>query len=157
MTRSFLNRTDLPRGLRNNNPGNLIRTSIAWQGKVPHHLSTDSKFEQFYDLRDGIRAMMRDLVTDHGKGLRTATALISEFAPAFENNTAAYIGIVSRMIGVGPVEPILTLTREKLIGLAKAIVYVENGAAYSPLVIEQDYVDAYANLGKTLPSEKKNF
>ena len=35
MEKSYLNNSALPRGLRNNNPGNLVQTSIAWLGKVP--------------------------------------------------------------------------------------------------------------------------
>ena len=45
------------RGKRNNNPFNIIKnTSNAWLGKVPSDLSNDSKFEQFLDIKYGIRA-----------------------------------------------------------------------------------------------------
>lgn len=35
--------TDHPRGIRNNNPANLIKTSIPWNGKLANN--TDGRFE----------------------------------------------------------------------------------------------------------------
>lgn len=160
---SYLGNSNLPRGLRNNNPGNLVQTSISWQGKVPLSQNTDSRFEQFYELRYGIRALMRDIISDYGKGSNTITAIISEFAPAFENNTAGYINTVSNMIGIAHNAIMPSLTKELLVGLCKAIVYVENGAGFSNYISDKDYQDALAILGKTLPInntilgvEKKN-
>lgn len=144
---SYLNNSSLPRGFRNNNPGNLIRTSIAWEGKIPHAQNTDSRFEQFKELRWGIRALYRDIISDYKKGLTTVTALISEFAPAFENNTAAYIGNVISSVG-GDFIP--ELTEQKLVLIAKAIVRVENGSQYVQLASDKDYNDALAILGITL-------
>ncbi|MFB9098400.1 hypothetical protein ACFFVF_17995, partial [Flavobacterium jumunjinense] len=69
----------------------MIQTNIPWKGKVPLSQNTDTRFEQFYELRYGIRALMLDLYNDFYKGKNTVTQLISEFAPHFENNTDAYI------------------------------------------------------------------
>jgi hypothetical protein len=63
MSKSFLNNHTV-RGLRNNNPGNLIRTKDAWKGKIPFEQSKDTKFEQCTALKFGIRAMFRDLIND---------------------------------------------------------------------------------------------
>ena len=38
---SFLGRKELTRGIRNNNPGNLVLTNIAWQGKIPNSQNTE--------------------------------------------------------------------------------------------------------------------
>ena len=60
MAKSYLNRTDLPRGIRNNNPGNLIYTTIAWEGKISYANNRDwsgtptnivKKFEQFKEYQ----------------------------------------------------------------------------------------------------------
>ena len=153
MYKSYLNRTDLPRGLRNNNPGNLVKTSIPWEGKVPLSKNTDTRFEQFIELRYGIRAKMRDLITDINKGNNTITSLITEFAPEFENNTAAYIATVVKMTGLTAFSRI-ELTEETLISLCKAISLVENGTGFTKYVTDQDYKDAIAILGIKLPKKK---
>lgn len=152
MYTSYLNNAALPRGLRNNNPGNLVQTDITWQGKVPLAQNTDSRFEQFYELRYGIRALMRDIITDYGKGKTTVSAIISEFAPSFENNTAGYINTVSNMIGVAATAVIPGLTEQLLVNICKAIVYVENGVGFTSYISDKDYADALAILGKSLPS-----
>lgn len=150
MSKSFLGRTDLARGIRNNNPGNLVKTNINWQGKVPHSLNTDSRFEQFYTLADGLRAMMIDVRNDIIKGQNTVRKLISEFAPAFENNTSAYINTVAQMVGIDINTAISVLDKNLLIGIAKAIAYVENGND-SKFISDNDYQNAFSILGREMP------
>ena len=53
-----------PRGERNNNPGNLIKTSIKWKGKVETEGNSDGHFEQFYEMKYGVRAMLKDIMND---------------------------------------------------------------------------------------------
>lgn len=151
MAKNYLNRADLSRGLRNNNPGNLIRTAIAWEGKIPHSQSTDTKFEQFIELRYGIRAKMRDLISDIKGGKNTIESLISQYAPSFENNTVAYINSVVTALGI-PKTDVLDLSEETIIALCKIIARVENGNA-AKLITDQDYKDAIAILG--IPLKKK--
>ena len=159
MYKSYLNNTTLPRGLRNNNPGNLIRTSIAWDGKVALYNNPDSKFEQFIELRYGLRALMRDIISDFKDGSDTVRKLISEFAPAHENNTIAYINSVSQMLGITADTQINNLTAVQLIAFCKAIVRVENGASFDSYITDADYSDAYAilgiNLGTIVKKKKK--
>lgn len=123
------------RGIRNNNPGNLVKTAIAWKGKVPHELNTDSRFEQFQDTAGtpghiwGIRAMFMDIRSDIRKGLVTVRKLITEYAPAHENNTAAYIAAVSGALGIGPDAPIAPGHYPALVA---AIIKHENGVQPYP-------------------------
>lgn len=118
------------RGIRNNNPGNLIRTAIDWRGKVPHERNTDTRFEQFETTAGvpghiwGIRAMLMDVRSDIRKGLTTIKALITEYAPPVENNTAAYIKAVSSAVGIAPDAPILIAHYPALMA---AIIKHENG------------------------------
>lgn len=149
MYKSYLNQPGLSRGLRNNNPGNLIKTSIAWNGKVPHDQNKDDRFEQFIELRYGIRAKMRDILNDIFKGKNTIEKLITEFAPAFENNTTAYIASVAQALGIFPKAVITSITDEFLIELCKAISRVENGAQMDGYITDQDYNEAIAILGTT--------
>jgi hypothetical protein len=99
--------TSAPRGIRNNNPGNLRKTSIPWQGKVPLSENTDGAFEQFYKYKYGIRAMLKDLHNDFRvDGLNTITKLINAYAPSSENDTGRYISDVSAWTGIGANTPL---------------------------------------------------
>ncbi len=148
--KSYLNKPGLPRGIRNNNPGNLRRSANAWQGKIPYTQSADASFEQFIELRYGVRALMRDIISDFKGGSDTIRLLISEFAPPTENNTIAYINSVSQGMGIGPDAVINNLSQIQLKVLCKAIIKVENGAVYDSYVSDSDYNDALAILGLDL-------
>ncbi len=142
---SYLNNPNVTRGIRNNNPGNIIITSITWQGKVPVAKNTDGTFEQFYTIEDGVRALMRQLVNNINSGYDTVYTLIHKYSPEFENNTSAYINSVVSMIGMG-INEVLDIYQETIVSLAKAIIYVENGSD-SKYVTDQVYSTALANLG----------
>lgn len=47
-----------PRGIRNNNPGNIKKTSDKWEG-LNADQSKDDTFCQFSDAKYGIRAMAK--------------------------------------------------------------------------------------------------
>jgi len=138
--KSYLGQSNLPRGIRNNNPGNLIRTSSGWLGKIPFSQSTDSHFEQFTFIEYGIRAMAYDIIGDVNKGKNTLTLLIHEYAPPFENDTVAYINSVSDSTGLAPTAPIV-LSEDFLKEVIKAKIKVENGASALQYVTDQDIVN----------------
>lgn len=127
----------LSRGIRNKNPGNLVLTSIAWQGKIPTKQNTDGKFEQFTSMEYGIRAMFKDLVNDINKGKNTVRKLINEYAPPSENNTKKYIDDVCQSIGVMPDDVIKSINQSFLLKLGKAIIRKENGADASKVTDKQ--------------------
>lgn len=116
----------LARGIRNNNPGNLIITKDAWQGLIPLSKNTDGKFQQFTTMEYGIRAMFKDLVNDINKGKNTVRKLITEYAPPNENNTGQYIKDVCNSIGVTPDQKITSVNQKFLLMLGKAIIKKEN-------------------------------
>lgn len=138
---SFLGRKDLTRGIRNNNPGNLIITSSSWIGKVPFSKNTDKHFEQFTEMKYGIRAMLIDLIGDIGKGKNTIRKLISEYAPPTENNTNNYVNVVSKAMGLNPDSVIKEVDFTLMLQLAKAIIKHENGKD-SENVKDSDIFDA---------------
>ena len=128
-----------PRGIRNNNPGNLIKTNIKWKGKVENEKNSDGHFEQFYELKYGIRALIKDLKNDIQKGKNTLVELISEFAPSHENHTNSYINFVAKEIGVEPNQqlyPSYALFKN----LVSAITKMENG---KPVITENDFNAAW--------------
>src|ERR1700729_2714164 len=88
--------TSLPRGIRNNNPGNIKYDGTQWQGLTGQDGTADSPgFNIFKDMGWGTRAIATSLVNMINKGEDTITALISAWAPSTENNTTAYIDSVS--------------------------------------------------------------
>ena len=107
-----------PRGIRNNNPGNLIFTKIDWTGKLPKEQNKDRRFEMFIAPEYGIE-----------KGKNTVPALITEYAPRFENNTDAYIQTVCKDLKVSTTAKLLP-TKNTLRLLVHSISKVENGGNY---------------------------
>ena len=122
--------TNVPRGIRNNNPGNLIYTEIKWNGKLPKEQNRDRRFEMFISPVYGVRAMIKDLKNDmEKKGKVTVPALIEEYAPRFENNTDAYISTVCQDLKVSKTAK-LRPTKNTLRLLVLSIAKVENGGNY---------------------------
>lgn len=146
MSKSFLNNHAV-RGLRNNNPGNLVRTSSAWQGKVPFPQSKDVKFEQFTAVKFGIRAMLKDLIHDINNGKNTVNKLINEYAPSSENDTKAYIIKVCQTLGVQPNDKLTSINSSFLTMLARSIMKVELGKSHT-LITDSDINDALQLLGQ---------
>lgn len=142
--KSYLGQTTLPRGIRNNNPGNLIITGNAWLNKVPAAQNTDGHFEQFFYLEYGIRAMAYDITGDVSRGLNTLTKLITAYAPPSENNTAAYIINVSGASGIAP-DANLVLSYDALKAIIRAKIAVENGSNAAQYVTDAD-IEAGINL-----------
>lgn len=128
------------RGLRNNNPGNIRASSIAWQGKT----GNDGTFEIFATAADGIRALGRNLLAYQNKhGDATIAQLITRWAPANENNTAAYIAAVSREVGIDAAAPVNLADTAILAKIAAAIIRHENGAQpYDLGMIQQNVARA---------------
>lgn len=113
------------RGERNNNPGNIRLSSAPWQGKVG---GSDTAFETFADAKAGIRALAVNLRTYQNRhGLDTVREIISRYAPASENNTAAYVRAVANAVGIGPDDQIDLSSDATLTALVAAIITHENG------------------------------
>lgn len=121
-----------PRGIRNNNPGNIRRSADRWLGLRSEQ--TDPDFFQFEAMRWGYRALFRVLRNYREiHGLQTVADLIRRWAPASENDTAAYITAVCRKMRVPTTFVPDVYDRETMTALAAAISEVENGL---PAVME---------------------
>lgn len=131
----------LPRGIRNNNPGNLRKSNDPWQGMAPEQ--TDPDFLQFAAPKWGIRALARTLIAYQDRmGLRSVKNIIYRWAPPIENNTSAYIQSVAKNLGVAPDEPINVHDYKILQPLTLAIITTENG--------QQPYTDTEIDAGLVL-------
>jgi hypothetical protein len=122
-----MNRFFFPRGIRNNNPGNIRIGKIRWQGQKL--VQADSDFLEFTDVIHGLRALMCVLLTYHLKyDLDTVESLINRFAPPRENATDHYIYAVSKALRVKRNDILAVSSKSVLIALAIAISRQENGA-----------------------------
>lgn len=114
-----------PRGIRNNNPGNVMKGGDAWQGEVQ---GNDPRYATFATPEAGIRAMGKTLLTYQDKhGLNNVEAIIARWAPATENNTAAYAATVAKEMGVKSDAPLNLRDGDTLAKLTRAMIRVENG------------------------------
>ncbi|MCB1717174.1 MAG: hypothetical protein KDK05_18775 [Candidatus Competibacteraceae bacterium] len=132
----LLDLENAPRGVRNNNPGNIVKGE-QWQGLVD---GTDPRFATFASPEMGIRALGRNLLAYQNKhGLNTVSDIINRWAPSNENNTGAYIRAVAGSLGVGPSDKLNLSDQQTLAKLSKAIIQHENG--------KQPYSDQQINAG----------
>ncbi len=116
----------LPRGVRNNNPGNIIRGTDKWDGEIDGH---DPRYASFASPEAGIRAMGRLLLTYQDKHkLNTVEGIVGRWAPATENDTGSYVATVSKALGVKPNAPIDLRDQNTLTKLTTAMIKVENGS-----------------------------
>ena len=121
----------MPRGLRNNNPGNIRTSSTRYMGEVQP--SQDKSFKQFETMAWGYRAVFALLHSYHKRqGLRTLRQMLNRYAPPVENDTEGYIKQVARNAGVDPDTPIDVLDRDTMIPVVSAICNVENGVKAVP-------------------------
>ncbi|MCI1681454.1 MAG: structural protein P5 [Bacteroides sp.] len=114
-----------PRGLRNNNPGNIRKNSTKWQGLRKEQ--TDKSFFQFVSIEWGYRALMRTLQTYRNKyRCRTIADFIKRWAPENENNTSGYINRVCREMQVPSSYVPDVNDKSTMCAFAAAISQVEN-------------------------------
>lgn len=112
-----------PRGIRNNNPGNLR----SWAGA-----GSDGQFAQFATPEAGLNAMAQNLQTYMRKrGLQSVRGIISRWAPASDGNlTNDYIAQVSKEMGVSADARLNASDVNTVASLMHAITRRENG--YDP-------------------------
>ena len=115
-----------PRGLRNNNPGNLRQSGVRFKGEVVP--SQDPAFKQFETIAWGYRAMFVVLNTYRKRGACTICDLLGRYAPPSENPTDDYLRFVAHRSAVGADDEVDTLDRETMTAIAAAMSAFENGS-----------------------------
>jgi hypothetical protein len=125
----------LPRSVRNNNPGNIERNLIAWEGlaspdEMTPEQQQETRFAVFTGADWGFRALARDLHNKWARGLDTVRKIISVYAPPNENDTEAYIRDVSDRMQVSPDQPLALGNASQLAAMARAIAVHEAGGWY---------------------------
>lgn len=118
---------NIPRGIRNNNPGNIRYDGTKWMGLAMP--PSDGAFCRFESALFGIRAIAKILVTYNKKyGLCTIGQIISRWAPPNENDTNAYISHICRAVGAGADDQLDLADPGIILPLCRAIIRHENGA-----------------------------
>lgn len=117
----------LPRGVRNNNPGNL---NFAGQAGATKEGGANGRFAVFGSMRQGVAALVKQIGLYVGRGKNTIRKIIETYAPAFENNTQAYIAAVSKAVGLGSDEPLDINNANQVMALVRAITDHENGKGF---------------------------
>lgn len=128
----------LPRGIRNNNPGNL---NFAGQAGATKEGGTGGRFAKFGSMKEGVAALVRQIGLYVSRGKNSIRKILEVYAPSSENNTGAYISAVSRALGIGPDDPLDINSANQVMGLVKAITDHENGKGY---VGDSDISGGYA-------------
>lgn len=116
----------IPRGFRNNNPGNIRINRDLFQGEI--RPSQDKSFKQFETMAYGYRAIFRILRNYYNNyKLETICKMIGRWAPENENDTDSYIKAVSDYAGIPADDPININDREQMIWIVAGMSKVENG------------------------------
>lgn len=115
-----------PRGIRNNNFGNIRRTKDKWLGLCKEQ--TDPAFFQFTEPKWGYRALLRTLQNYRRRhNCKTIADFIKRWAPSNENDTAAYIRSVCKQLQVPESYVPDVSDKDVMCAFAAAISKVENG------------------------------
>lgn len=132
----------MSRGIRNNNPFNIIRSNINWMGKLKGLLTleSESKFEQFETLEQGVRAGLLNLRNGYkNKGFNTPKKIINRYAPSFDNSVASQTNY-AKAVAVGvfgnayQIETVI-MSNDQWLKAAHAMQKFENGT--DSLTLEQ--------------------
>jgi hypothetical protein len=115
-----------PRGIRNNNPGNIEDGPFAQ--KMPGYAGTDGRFAKFETPHHGMTAMDTLLASYGSRGINNVSGVVNRWAPPSDNNpTSAYAATVAKAMGVDPNAQI-DLSDPAVRGkLAPAMAQFENG------------------------------
>ena len=123
-------RSKLPRGLRNNNPGNIEDGAFA-RG-LPGYQGSDGRFAVFDSMESG-QAAKGALLQSYGRrGFNTVEKVVGRWAPPSENDTGSYVQFVSQRLGVDPRQPLDLDNPQTLSALQAAIAERENGPQAAP-------------------------
>ncbi len=123
-----------PRGIRNNNPGNIMSGGFTNSRGAS---GDDGRFARFETPQQGIKAVGDLLdVYERKHGLDTVQGIINRWAPPSENDTRSYINQVAQAVGAAPDEKLDLSDPGVKSALVGAIIKHENGQnPYPPEMI----------------------
>lgn len=117
-----------PRGIRNNNPGNL---NYAGQAGATMEGGEGGRFAVFESMQHGVAALYKQLQLYFKRGINTLSSIVKTYAPASDNNNVeAYISALTKATGKGANEVLDSGDTATIAKLMKGIVDHENGKGY---------------------------
>ncbi len=133
---------DLPRGIRNNNPGNIRPNNrYKWQGQTG--IDNEGSLEGyiiFDTYHNGLRAMALNLKNQYRlHRLNTIQSIINKYAPATDNNDPdSYAAFVAEQSGFNTDQIIDMRSNAVIVKLMKPMIRMENGQQpYSTEILVQ--------------------
>lgn len=118
----------MPRGIRNNNPGNL---NYAGQAGATLESGEGGRFAVFESMQHGVAALYKQLQLYFKRGINTLSSIVKTYAPASDNNNVdAYISALTKATGKGANEVLDSGDTATIARLMKGIVDHENGKGY---------------------------
>lgn len=132
----------LPRGIRNNNPLNIVKGN-SWKGERANQ--TDKRFEEFESMAMGLRAgfvLLRNYIEGtktRPTKFNTIRKIIRRWAPPSENYTQRYIDNVCKWSGLLPDEVVHFRERKKMVAIVQAMAKMECGVTLDVALIESAY------------------
>lgn len=126
---------DDPRGIRNNNPGNIEEIGIPWQGRTTD--CQDQRFACFSSPEYGIRALTINLLSYHYvHGIDSLEGVVKRWMPSPENN---HDEILSNFDALN--NGASQITNENLHELVTWFIIVENGTNPYPEEMIKEVVE----------------
>lgn len=117
-----------PRGIRNNNPGNL---NYAGQSGASKEGGDNGRFAVFNSMGEGVAALYRQLQLYMKRGVNTIESIVNKYAPASDNNNvAAYIQQLVGATGKGAGDQLSSDDQGTIFKLMRGIINHENGKGY---------------------------
>jgi hypothetical protein len=114
-----------PRGIRNNNPGNIEYGPFAQSAGA---VSSDGRFAQFPTMDAGKQAMIKLLRSYATRGYNTPNKMINRWAPPSDGNpTQAYAADAAKAAGIGPDDPLNFGDQGQVEKFVQAMIMRENG------------------------------
>ncbi len=149
---------EIPRGIRNNNPGNIEYVeNNRWLGL--DNPPSDGRYCRFVDPKLAIRALVLLLLNYQRRyRLKTVAAIIGRYAPRQDGNaTKSYIKYVCDQIGVEPKTPVSVRDFRTAQYLVKAIIFFENGMNPYPdkMIVEGIALAGIATIEENAAAEVK--
>lgn len=136
-------KNSISRGFKNNNPLNLVKSSVEWKGKLKN--SQDKKFEQFTTYIYGLRAGILNARYHYNNGKNTITKLINIWAPAGvdKNNPVSYAQHIQDITGIDK-DLTFPFNKDTMYKIVKGMEYIENG---SNKITQAKFLQAWQSAG----------
>lgn len=135
---------NLPRGLKNNNPLNLILTNIAWTGKIPNAQNTDGRFEQFYRPEDGYRAGIKNIhYYVNNLGRDSIATIIDLWNEGPDDNYIAYVSERTGIPSKNKLSKSFFYDKDQLWKLVQAMAEFENGPSWSNKIKFNEFSEGF--------------